>query len=219
VTPLIRHTFTVGPLGCNCTVVACPETHEGLVIDPGGEAPRILDELARLGVTAVTLFHTHAHFDHIMGTKDVAMKTRAEVALHEQDRWLYDNVEMQAGLFGMRAEAPGLITRALAGHETLAFGRREGRVIHTPGHTPGSSCLFLEAAGERPILFSGDTLFARSVGRTDLWGGDFDELARSITGPLFTLPETTLVVPGHGGETTIGEEREENPFVGLAARR
>lgn len=215
---LIVESFPVGALGCNCTLVVCPATRQALVVDPGGEAPRILERLRALGAEAVTILHTHAHFDHVLGTDDVAHATRAEPALHEADRWLYENVALQGELFGLRAQAPEARWRPLRGGEAIAFGRREARILHTPGHTPGSLCVYLEHAGETPLLLSGDTLFAGSVGRTDLWGGSFDALSRSIRGPLFDLPEATRVIPGHGPETTIGLERQDNPFVGLRAR-
>jgi hydroxyacylglutathione hydrolase len=218
--PLIRRTFPVGPLGCNCSIVACPETHQALVVDPGDDAPEILAALARDGLTAVMLLHTHAHFDHVMGTAEVAAATRAEVLLHRDDRWLYDHTAMQIEMFGVRRhdrrpwQPPPPPTRELDGGEVLPFGRREARVVHTPGHTPGSACFYLESAGEVPLLLAGDTLFAGSIGRTDLWGGSLPDIRRSIRESLFTLPETTLVIPGHGPPTTIATERETNPFVG-----
>jgi hydroxyacylglutathione hydrolase len=214
---LLRRSFPVGKLGCNCTIVACPETHQGLVIDPGDEAPRILRELAALGVTAVALVHTHAHFDHVMGAGPVSQATGAEILVHRDDRWLYDNVEMQAATFGLRAAPPALPTRELSGGEVIPFGQREARTLHTPGHTPGSMCVYLEAPGERPLLFAGDTLFAGSIGRTDLWGGSSEQIVQSIRGPLFDLPDETVVIPGHGPLTTILAEREDNPFVGKFA--
>ncbi len=216
---LVRTSFPVGLLGCTCTIVACPETREALVVDPGDEAPRILGALARLGLRAVGVVHTHAHFDHVMAAPAIAAATKADVALHREDRWLWENVAVQTALFGLPTPPPlGLPTRWLEGGEALAFGRREARVLHTPGHTPGSLCLFVEAPGEAPLLFSGDTLFAGSVGRTDLWGGDAGALVDSIRGPLFSLPDETVVVPGHGPETTIGLEREDNPYVGRQGR-
>ena len=215
---LIRESFPVGVLGCNCSLIACPDTHEALVIDPGDEAPRILAALARLGIRAVKIVHTHAHLDHVLGTAEVARATGAETLVHKDDRWLWDNVPMLARMFGFQAEAPPPPTTELAGEERLAFGRREARALHTPGHTPGSLCFFLEHPGETPILFAGDTLFAGSVGRTDLWGGSFPDLARSIRERLFELPDETVVVPGHGPETTVQAEREDNPFVGKHAR-
>lgn len=216
---LIRETFPVGMLGCNCSIIACPETREALVVDPGDEAPAILQALERLGVRAVRLVHTHAHFDHIMGTGGVAAATGAEIVLHKEDRFLYDNLEMQTGLFGMIApEPPPPPTVELTEDVTLAFGRREAHTIHTPGHTPGSTCFFVEAPGETPIIFAGDTLFKRSIGRTDLWGGSAPQIQQSIRERLFTLPDRTVVVAGHGPDTTIGEEKESNPFVGRRVR-
>jgi len=218
---LIRRTFPVGALGCNCTIVACPDTRQALVVDPGDDAPAILADLARDGLTAVMLLHTHAHFDHVMGTSQVAAATGAEVLLHRDDRWLYEHTTMQIEMFGIRRgdgqpwQPPPALTRELEGGEALAFGRREARVLHTPGHTPGSICFYLEGASENPLLLAGDTLFRGSIGRTDLWGGSLPEIRRSIRERLFTLPEKTLVIPGHGPPTTIGAERETNPFVGM----
>jgi hydroxyacylglutathione hydrolase len=218
--PLVRRTFPVGVLGCNCTILACAETKQAVVIDPGDDAGDILAELAREGLTAVKLLHTHAHFDHVMGTADVAAATGAEVLLHRDDRWLYDRTLMQIEMFGVRRgdgqpwRPPPPPTRELAGNEVLAFGRREARVLHTPGHTPGSACFYVEAPAEAPLLLAGDTLFAGSIGRTDLWGGSLPALRLSIRERLFTLPERTLVIPGHGPTTTIGAERATNPFVG-----
>ena len=151
--PLIRRTFPVGVLGCNCTILACPDTHQALVIDPGDDADAILADLARDGLTAVKLLHTHAHFDHVMGTADVAAATGAEVMLHRDDRWLYDRTLMQIEAFGgfRRPDGqpwhpPPPPTRELTGDEALSFGRREARALHTPGHTPGSTCFYVERA-------------------------------------------------------------------------
>jgi glyoxylase-like metal-dependent hydrolase (beta-lactamase superfamily II) len=219
---LIRESFPVGLLGCNCSIVADPDSHQALVVDPGDQAPDILAALQRLGVQAVRLVHTHAHFDHLLATGAVAAATGAEVLIHAGDRWLYDNVELQARFFGLPLPSPAPLppppTRELAGDEVLPFGNREARVLHTPGHTPGSLCFFVERSGETPVLFAGDTLFRRSVGRTDLWGGSFEQLSASIRDRLFTLPDDTLVIPGHGPPTTIGAEREGNPHVGKHAR-
>jgi hydroxyacylglutathione hydrolase len=213
---IIRRTFSVGLLGCNCSVVVCPDTKEALVVDPGDEAPRILDALATLGARAVKIVHTHAHFDHVLGTGEVAARTGADTFVHAGDRWLWDNVPLQLQTFRLgRPGDPGPPppTRELQGDEALAFGRREARALHTPGHTPGSLCFLLERAGETPLLFAGDTLFYRSIGRTDLWGGDAAAITRSIRERLLTLPDATIVVAGHGPDTTIGEERAENPFL------
>jgi glyoxylase-like metal-dependent hydrolase (beta-lactamase superfamily II) len=220
--PLIRESFPVGLLGCNCSIVADPDTRQALVVDPGDQAPDILAALQRLGVQAVKLVQTHAHFDHVLGTGAVAAATGAEILIHGDDRWLYDNVELQARFFGVPlpspASQPPPPTRELHGDEVLPFGQREARALHTPGHTPGSMCFFVERAGETPLLFAGDTLFRQSVGRTDLWGGSFEQLATSIRERLFTLPEDTLIIPGHGPTTTVGAERDGNPYVGKRAR-
>ena len=140
--PLIRRSFAVGALGCNCSVVVCPDTKEALVVDPGDEAPRMLEALAAQGARAVKIVHTHAHFDHVMGTGQVAADTGAEILVHAADRWLYDNVPLQTQLFGLPCAddaPPPPPTRELAGDEALAFGRREARALHTPG-TPPARC-------------------------------------------------------------------------------
>ncbi|HEY2902054.1 MAG TPA: MBL fold metallo-hydrolase [Polyangia bacterium] len=216
---LIRESFRVGVLGCNCSIVACPATNQALVVDPGDDAPAIIKALGRLGVNAVRLVHTHAHFDHIMGTGEVAGATGAEIVLHKDDRWLYDNLALQTTTFGLPAVPPAPPpTRELDRDQTLTFGQREAHAIHTPGHTPGSTCFFVEAPGETPIVFAGDTLFRGSIGRTDLWGGSAPQIQTSIRERLFTLPDDTIVVAGHGPDTTIGAEKDGNPFVGLRRR-
>jgi glyoxylase-like metal-dependent hydrolase (beta-lactamase superfamily II) len=221
---LVRQTFPVGALGCNCTIVSCSETGEALVIDPGDEGPQILAALARDKLRAVKIFHTHAHFDHVMATAEVAAATGADVLVHRDDRWLWDHAIMQTEAFGISRPGglpwvpPPPPTHELAGGEAIGFGRREGRALHTPGHTPGSACLYVEAPNEAPILFAGDTLFRGSIGRTDLWGGSATDIVRSIRERLLTLPDDTLVVPGHGPDTRIAAERQDNPFVGKFAR-
>jgi glyoxylase-like metal-dependent hydrolase (beta-lactamase superfamily II) len=222
---LLRRTFPVGLLGCNCSIVSCPDTRRALVVDPGDEGPEILAALAADGLTVVGVVHTHAHFDHIMASGEIAAATGAELLLHRADRWLWDHAIMQTEAFGVPGpgggpwRAPPPPTRELQGDEAIPFGRREARALHTPGHTPGSACFFVEEAGEPPLLLAGDTLFAGSVGRTDLWGGSAGDLARSIEERLFSLPDDTVVVPGHGPETRVGAEREDNPFVGKRRKR
>ncbi|MBC8133452.1 MAG: MBL fold metallo-hydrolase [Deltaproteobacteria bacterium] len=211
---LLRETFPVGRLGCNCTVAVCSETGEALVVDPGDDADRIRTVLDRLGGHVTKVVHTHAHLDHVLAAHEIAQPTQADVLLHPGDQWLWDHVPHQAALFGWSVTPLPAPTGALADGRAVAFGRREAAVLHTPGHTAGSTCFLLGRDDGPSILLSGDTLFRESVGRTDLWGTSFDELAKSIRERLFTLPDETAVVPGHGPHTTIGHEREENPFVG-----
>jgi glyoxylase-like metal-dependent hydrolase (beta-lactamase superfamily II) len=218
---LARWSFPVGVLGCNCTIVACPETRQALVVDPGGDAERILGVLDDQALTVVDIVHTHAHFDHVLATAEVAAKhPDAGVVLHRDDRWLWDNVATQLRFFGFDLPSgdgpplPPRPTRELTADATLPFGRREARALHTPGHTPGSVCFYVEAAaGDTPLLVAGDTLFKQSIGRTDLWGGSLEAIARSIRDKLLTLPDDTQVITGHGPETSIGAERRSNPFI------
>jgi glyoxylase-like metal-dependent hydrolase (beta-lactamase superfamily II) len=210
--PLIK-TFPVGMLQCNCSILMDEETREAIVIDPGDEPDRVLRALETARARAVALVHTHAHFDHIGATRAVAEATGAPIFLHPADRPLYDALPDQAALFGLTAGAPKAVDAPLSDEELVRFGRFALRAIHTPGHTPGSTCF--ELAGDEPRLFSGDTLFRRSIGRTDLWGGDTDAILDSIRGKLFLLPGDTPVVCGHGPDTTIEEEKRLNPFAAL----
>lgn len=204
-------TIAVGPLQCNCSIVMDEETREAVVIDPGDEAERILAAIAAENARVVALLHTHAHFDHAGGTGDVGAATGAKIRLHEGDRPLYDALPQQAALFGLTAKPPRPLDEPLSDGEMVRFGGASLRVLHTPGHTPGSCCFLLEQGA--PRLFAGDTLFRRSIGRTDLWGGDTDQILASIREKLYELAGDTPVVCGHGPATTIGEERRLNPFV------
>lgn len=201
----------VGPLACNCAILVDDATGQAAVVDPGDEPARILAALERAGARAVTLLHTHAHFDHIAGTAEVHRATGAAIRLHPDDRFLYDILVEQGKLFGFRFEPPAAVTAPLSDDEEIAVGGAAVRVIHTPGHSPGSSCFLV--GGEAPVLFSGDTLFRDSIGRTDLWGGSFPTIERSIRERLYRLPDDLAVVPGHGEKTTIGREKRSNPFV------
>ena len=208
--PLVR-TVPVGPLQCNCSIVADPDAGEAVIIDPGDEPDRILQALGATKCRAIALLHTHGHFDHIGGTAGVRRSTGAAIRIHAADRPLYDALPEQAAFFGLSAEPPLPPDGGFTDGEAIPFGRFRLDVILTPGHTPGSTCFRLDA--EAPILFSGDTLFRRSIGRTDLWGGDTDTILASIRGKLFGLAPETRVVCGHGPDTTIGEERRSNPFM------
>ena len=201
----------VGPLACNCAILVDDASGLAAVVDPGDEPARILAALGRAGAHAATLLHTHAHFDHIAGTADVHRATGAAIRLHPADGFLYDILVEQGRLFGFRFEQPAAVTSPLSDGEEILVGGSTVRVIHTPGHSPGSSCFLI--AGETPILFSGDTLFRDSIGRTDLWGGSFPTIERSIRERLYPLPDDLAVVPGHGERTTIGHEKKHNPFV------
>jgi glyoxylase-like metal-dependent hydrolase (beta-lactamase superfamily II) len=214
---MLRKSLAVGPVGCNCSVVVCPVTHEALIVDPGGDAGRILALLPKLGARPVGIVHTHGHFDHILGTREVAMATGAPVSIHADDLDLYRGLVRQARTFDLVVDEPPEPSQILAGGEILPFGQLQARVLHTPGHTPGSICVFIEATGEAPLLLAGDTLFEGGIGRTDFSGGSLEQILHSIRDTLFKLPDETVVVPGHGPETTIGEEREGNPYVGRRA--
>ncbi len=205
-------TFPAGPLQCNCSIIACPDTKEAAVIDPGGDVDEILKILQGNGLTVKYLLHTHAHFDHILGSRELKEKTGAKICLHEGDDWLYENLGMQCGLFGFQSDEPLPVDMHLNDEEELKIGNIKAKVIHTPGHTPGSLCFEMSARDN--LLYSGDTLFQHSIGRTDLWGGSFDEIIKSIRGKLFRLDDSTTVVPGHGPNTTIHQEKKLNPFVG-----
>ncbi|MDM7914339.1 MAG: MBL fold metallo-hydrolase [Candidatus Eisenbacteria bacterium] len=223
---MIVETFPVGLLQCNCTVLGCEETRRALVVDPGDEVEAILAVVERYRLTVETILHTHAHLDHLGATAPLARATGARVLLHAGDQPLYDHVDEQARLFGFATPPTVPVDRHVADGEELRVGEMRGEVLHTPGHTPGSLCLHLPAPANSPAgaasprasdaparLFSGDTLFQGSIGRTDLWGGDTDAILRSIRERLLTLPDATLVVPGHGPSTTIGQERRSNPFL------
>ncbi len=214
---VLVETFPVGPLGCNCAVIADPETKEAVVLDPGDEADQILEVLAREGLRAVALIHTHAHFDHFGGTARLKTETGAPVLLHDADQPLFDRLSDQGRLFGLEVEKPEAVDRYLADGDRVPCGGGFLEVLHTPGHTPGSVCLRL--SGDRPVLFSGDTLFRRSIGRTDLWGGSTPQILSSIETRLLTLPGDLAVLPGHGEPTTIAEEARLNPFVGSRGRK
>ena len=199
--------FPVGPLGCNCSLLWDPVTGEGLVVDPGGDGAKIRRRVEALGFKVRALLHTHAHFDHVGATRELQDLWQCPAHLHTDDGYLVENLDMQTGAFGMPAIPAPEMTSLNAGDRFDALA-----TLHTPGHTPGSCC-FHGAFEKGTVLLAGDTLFRRGVGRTDLWGGNWDQLEASIQGQLYGLGEQTLVIPGHGPATTIGEERAENPFV------
>lgn len=204
-------TFPVGPLQCNCSIVACESTKEALVVDPGGDPEVIVEKVERHGFKVKYLLHTHAHFDHVLGSRKMKEKTGAQICLHEEDQWLYDNLDTQCRMFGFAPDEPLPVDHYLSDEESVKIGELETKVIHTPGHTPGSLCYSLEK--DEPLLFAGDTLFNGGIGRTDLWGGSHDEIIKSISQRLMTLEDETKVIPGHGPETSIWTEKRQNPFI------
>ena len=210
---MLVETVPVGVLGCNCTIVACDETREAIVVDPGGDADKILDVVRANRLEVKQVLHTHAHFDHVLGTRDVKEGTGARIRLHPGDDFLYQSLAMQASWLGMRVEKDVLpVDEPLRHQETITFGKTGTLVLHTPGHTPGSCCFSLRTE-KGMLLLSGDTLFQNSVGRTDLPGGDQDTLFDSIRRELLPLDDETRVICGHGPETTIARERRKNPFL------
>jgi hydroxyacylglutathione hydrolase len=214
---LLFETFPVGPLQCNCSIIGCPDTKEAMVVDPGGDAERIDQVLRHYDLSVRYIVHTHAHFDHIGATRDVKESaaehgSAARIALHEGDTFLYDGFLTQLKMFGMSGRSTLPVDHWLKDGESLAFGKLSAKVLHTPGHTPGSCCFHLEV-DDHPLVLAGDTLFSGSIGRTDLPGGDFPTLEKSIRSRLYALDGDTVVIPGHGPTTKIGDEARSNPFV------
>jgi hydroxyacylglutathione hydrolase len=206
---MLVETLVVGPLQVNCFIAACPETGAALVVDPGDEGVRILSRLRALGLELKTIVNTHGHFDHVGGNSLLQEETGSELLIHQADLPLLQRAEAHAAAYGLQTVASPAPTRILSGGENLRLGTLTFEVIHVPGHSPGGICLFTEGH-----LFSGDALFAGSIGRTDLPGGDYDTLIEGIRRRLLVLPEATVVHPGHGPDTTIGREKADNPFVG-----
>lgn len=210
---LIHEATAVGPLGCNCHILADETTREAVVVDPGDDAEAILDRLK--GLTVKALLHTHCHFDHMTATRRVSEETGAPILIHRADKTLYDGLVQQyaafGSFFGVGPEGipnPLPASGFLEDGQDVVFGRHRLRILHTPGHTRGSCCFHL---GDR--VFSGDTLFRGSVGRTDLPGGDFDQEAASIRSKLYVLDPDVEVFPGHGPSTSIRAEKAGNGFV------
>jgi glyoxylase-like metal-dependent hydrolase (beta-lactamase superfamily II) len=228
-------------LQCNCHVLGDAETLEAVVVDPGDEVARIEEILARHKLKVRAIVSTHAHIDHVGGLARLAQSTGAPVMMHAADLPLYDNLAIQAAFLGMPAPPATKIDQLVREGDSIRWGHFAANIFHTPGHSPGSITLYLPAentgvedaaktSGQHeahtahdavesvtdadvPLLFAGDTLFAGSIGRTDLWGGSSRQILDSIREKLLVLPDRTLVLPGHGPATTIGEERESNPFL------
>jgi hydroxyacylglutathione hydrolase len=207
---LILETFPVGPLQCNCTILGDPATHEAIVIDPGEEIGRIHRRLTELGLTLTQILITHAHIDHIGGALRLKRLTGAPILLNENDLPLLQMMEMQAGWLGVATPETESPDANLQDGLRVGLDNYRAEVLHTPGHTQGSVCLYFAPL---QLLVAGDTLFAGSIGRTDLPGGNSRQILDSIHSRLLVLPEETRVLPGHGPLTTISEEKQHNPFL------
>lgn len=206
---LIRKTFSVPPLGCNCSIIGDPVTKRAIVVDPGGDSARILHEVQKLGLTVSHILHTHAHFDHFLASGAMKQATGAALCLHQDDLDLWGNLEVQCRMFGVPFVSVPMPDYWLKDEEQVLLGEHALIALHTPGHTPGSMSFH---APDEQLVLAGDTLFRGSIGRTDLWGGNFDTIEQSIRERLYTLDDATIVVTGHGPETEIGREKESNQF-------
>lgn len=206
----------VGPIQCNCYIVSESVSGDAYVIDPGAESRELLSYLQKKKFDLKSVLITHAHIDHVGGIEAFHTHFPVPVYYHAGDKYLYENLLMQAQLFGavpsqLQAVQPTVGEATLEHERVFAFTGGEVRVIHTPGHTPGSVCF--HAKGEESMVFTGDTLFDGSIGRTDLWGGDYDQIIASIKERLLVMDDSVHVFPGHGEPTTIGKERRTNPFL------
>ena len=207
---IIVETIPVGPLQCNCTILGDLVSRKAIVVDPGGDAEILLERLVELNLQVERIIHTHAHLDHFLASGKMKEATGAKLALHREDLFLWDMLEDQCRMFGIPFETPPPPDQWLENEEEIDLNDLQGKALHTPGHTPGSMCFLFES---QKLLIAGDTLFQGSIGRTDLWGGDFKKIEKSIQEKLYTLDEETSVITGHGESTSIGHEMRANSFV------
>jgi hydroxyacylglutathione hydrolase len=205
-------TFAVGPLACNCSIVIDDATRSAAVIDPGGDFDGIRSRIEQASATIVAIVHTHVHIDHVGATAALQHWSGAPARIHAADRFMYHTMPFQAALVGLPSPDQCEVAFDLVDGGVVSVGGVALSVVHTPGHSPGGVS-FLLANGGQTIVFTGDTLFRRGIGRTDLWGGDHAQIVQSIRTRLFSLGDETVVVPGHGPNTTIGDERRLNPFL------
>ncbi len=212
---MIVESAAEGPFQKNGYVLGCERTKEAVYIDPGDEVEQLLAFIATQGLAVRGILLTHAHVDHVSGVAEAKRRLQAPIYLHRADQPLYDNAARQGAMFGIQVEQPPPVDLYYEGQGPIALGDYVVDVHHTPGHAPGGVCLAVSKPGAAgvPMLFVGDNLFAGSIGRTDLPGGDYEVLMRAITEVLFAFPDESIVYSGHGPETTIGRERRTNPFV------
>lgn len=200
--------LVVGPLQVNCFIIADEKTREAVVIDPGDDAPDILRIVREKGLTVRYIVNTHGHFDHVGANREIKEATGAQILIHEEDAAVMASAPQHSAVFGMTAKASPPADRYVRHGDVISAGEVALKVLHTPGHSPGGICLL-----EQGMVFTGDALFAGSIGRTDFPGGDLLTLLGSIRKNLMSLPDDTKVFSGHGPASTIGDEREENPFL------
>jgi hydroxyacylglutathione hydrolase len=207
---MIHEIFPVGPLQCNCSVIGDDTTRDAIVIDPGDDIQNVLSVIAKHQLQVKQIVITHAHIDHVGGAMKLRATTGAPILLNQNDYDLLKMLDVQAAWIGMASPGKVEIDQTVGESDLVRAGSLAATVLHTPGHTEGSICLYF--AGEKKLI-AGDTLFAGSIGRTDLPGGSYSKIIRSLHEKVLALPDETIVVPGHGPLTTIGEERESNPFL------
>jgi hydroxyacylglutathione hydrolase len=207
---MIHEILPVGPLQCNCSIIGDENTHEAMVIDPGDDIEGVLAILAKHNLKVKQIVITHAHIDHVGGAMKLRAATSAPILLNQNDYALLKMLDEQAVWVGMATPGEVSIDQSITSGDSVNAGSLQASVLHTPGHTEGSVCLYFPAEHK---LIAGDTLFAGSIGRTDLPGGSMQKIMRSLRDTVLALPDDTVVVPGHGPLTTIGEERESNPFL------
>jgi hydroxyacylglutathione hydrolase len=207
---MIHEILPVGPLQCNCSVIGDEASREAMVIDPGDDIDDVLTIIRKHRLVVKQIVITHAHIDHVGGAMKLRAATDAPILINQNDYALLKMLDVQATWLGMKSPGKVEIDQSLEQADTIKAGSIVANVLHTPGHTEGSICLYFP---DEKKLIAGDTLFSGSIGRTDLPGGSFEKIIDSIYEKLLPLPDETLVIPGHGSSTTIGDEREHNPFL------